>query len=81
MTKAALSVAHNLINELGEQGYVPYRTHLHFMDDVAGHLSFNDGAYHRFLGKIKDAVDPRGILSPGRYGVWGSQGSERGNDR
>ncbi len=76
MTKAALSVAHNLINELGERGYVPYRTHLHFMDDVAGHLSFNDGAYHRFLGKIKDAVDPRGILSPGRYGVWPTQNGE-----
>jgi 4-cresol dehydrogenase (hydroxylating) len=81
MTKAALSVAGNLINELGHQGYVPYRTHLHFMDDVAGHLSFNDGAYHRFLTKIKDAVDPRGILSPGRYGVWPSRRGEDGTGR
>ena len=80
MTRKALSVAQNLINELGAQGYVPYRTHLHFMDDVAGQLSYNDGAYHRFVGKIKDAVDPRGILSPGRYGVWGSRGPERGID-
>ena len=27
-------------------------------------------AYRRFVEKIKDAVDPQGILSPGRHGIW-----------
>ena len=69
-TKAAVAVSHKLIKELGSKGYVPYRTHLDLMDSVAEQMTFNDGAYHRFMSKLKDAVDPRGILSPGRYGVW-----------
>ncbi|MEU6145587.1 FAD-dependent oxidoreductase [Streptomyces sp. NPDC047081] len=68
--KAAVAAAHRVVRELGRMGYVPYRAHLDLMDDVAGLLSFNDGAYHRFMAKLKDAVDPDGVLSPGRYGVW-----------
>ena len=76
MTRAAVAVSHTLIKKLGEQGFVPYRTHLDIMDSVAEQMSFNDGVYHRFMAKIKDAVDPRGILSPGRYGVWPSQDAD-----
>jgi len=72
--RAAVGVSHKLVRALGEKGFVPYRTHLDLMDSVAEQMSFNDGAYHRFMTTIKDAVDPGGILSPGRHGVWPSNG-------
>jgi hypothetical protein len=54
---------------------VPYRARLDLMQDVAELRSFNDDTCHRFLKKIKDAVDPNGILSPGHYGVWSGASS------
>jgi (+)-pinoresinol hydroxylase len=32
--------------------------------------SFNNNALLRFHQKIKDGIDPNGIISPGRYGIW-----------
>ena len=69
----AYSVARNMIKEIAKLGYTEYRTHLDLMDDVAELLDFNEHAYQRFCTTIKDAVDPRGILSPGRYGIWPSK--------
>lgn len=54
----------------GERGWGEYRTAPAFMDDVADTYSFNNGALRRLHETIKDAVDPKGILSAGRYGVW-----------
>jgi (+)-pinoresinol hydroxylase len=54
----------------GERGWGEYRTAPIFMDDVADTYSFNNGALRRLHETIKDAVDPKGILSAGRYGVW-----------
>lgn len=59
-----------LIEEAGRRGYGQYRAHLNFMDLAAAQYSFNDGAYLRFVEKIKDAVDPKGILAPGKQGIW-----------
>ena len=59
-----------LVEETGQRGYTEYRAHLELMDLVSDQLSFNDFAYRRFTNAIKDAVDPKGILSPGRHGVW-----------
>lgn len=53
-----------------EAGYGLYRTHIHFMDDVMDTYSFNDHVVRRFLETIKDAVDPNGVLSPGKSGIW-----------
>jgi len=33
-------------------------------------LSYSNHSLMRLWETIKDAVDPNGILSPGRYGVW-----------
>ena len=40
------------------------------MDDCAAAYSFNDHALRKLHEKIKDAVDPNGVLSAGRYGIW-----------
>ncbi|MEO3855437.1 FAD-binding oxidoreductase [Acrocarpospora sp. B8E8] len=60
----------SLVREAGKLGYGAYRAHLSFMDLAAEQFSFNDHAYLRFVEKIKDAVDPAGILSPGKQGIW-----------
>ena len=33
-------------------------------------FGFNDGALHRLHETLKDAIDPNGIVSPGRYDIW-----------
>jgi 4-cresol dehydrogenase (hydroxylating) len=40
------------------------------MDLAAEQYSFGDHAYRRFTEMIKDAVDPNGILAPGKQGIW-----------
>jgi 4-cresol dehydrogenase (hydroxylating) len=42
------------------------------MDLASDQYSFGDHAYRRFCEAIKDAVDPNGILAPGRHGIWPS---------
>jgi 4-cresol dehydrogenase (hydroxylating) len=53
-----------------ERGWAEYRAPAVYQDLVADTYSFNDHALTRFREKIKDAVDPNGIISAGRYGVW-----------
>ncbi len=44
------------------------QTHVQFMDDVMESYSFNDHALRRFHEQMKDAIDPNGILAPGKNG-------------
>jgi 4-cresol dehydrogenase (hydroxylating) len=68
--RAAFDLYPTLVRECASRGYGLYRTHLAFMDLVQEQYSFNDHAVRRFLETIKDAVDPQGILSPGKQGIW-----------
>jgi len=68
--KAAYATAKDLLVTLSALGYGEYRAHLDFMDAASEQYAFGDHAYQRFVRAIKDAVDPKGILSPGRHGVW-----------
>jgi len=69
-TRRAYDTAKLLVREAGKAGYGEYRAHLDFMDLAAEQYGFNDHAYMRFVETIKDAVDPNGILSPGKQGIW-----------
>jgi 4-cresol dehydrogenase (hydroxylating) len=53
-----------------EQGWAEYRAPAAFQDLVSDTYSYNNHALRRLREKIKDAVDPNGIISAGRYGVW-----------
>jgi len=53
-----------------ERGWGQYRTHAAYMDLALAAYAFNDDALSHFHARLKDAVDPNGILAAGRYGIW-----------
>jgi 4-cresol dehydrogenase (hydroxylating) len=64
------AVIERLVQIAGEHGWGEYRTPPAFYDAIMNEYSFNNHALLRFHETIKDAVDPNGILSAGRYGIW-----------
>jgi 4-cresol dehydrogenase (hydroxylating) len=65
-----LDMTRLLINEAAAEGYGEYRTHNALMDDVMATFSWGDGALLKFHEQLKDALDPNGIIAPGKSGIW-----------
>ncbi|CAI4212772.1 unnamed protein product [Parascedosporium putredinis] len=70
--KEAMGLYERLLVDATERGYMEYRTHVKFMDKISGKLDFNESAFPRLLSRLKDTLDPNGILAPGKSGIWNS---------
>jgi FAD/FMN-containing dehydrogenase len=68
--KRAAELLRKTLIENAKLGYGDYRAPPMLQDDVADQYSFNNHVLRRFNETLKDAIDPNGILSPGRAGVW-----------
>ncbi|WUR15991.1 FAD-binding oxidoreductase [[Empedobacter] haloabium] len=66
----ARSCYRQLFDLLVGTGYIPYRVGLQSM----AALDNGDDAYWRMVGRIKAALDPGGIIAPGRYAGRGDGG-------
>ncbi|HEU4617582.1 MAG TPA: FAD-binding oxidoreductase [Gammaproteobacteria bacterium] len=66
----ARSLYEQVIKVASDHGWGIYRAHAAFMDTVMEQYSYNDHALMRLNETLKDALDPNGILSAGRYGIW-----------
>ena len=53
-----------LIDDAAAHGWGEYRTHLAVMDQIANTYNWNDNAQGKLIQKIKDALDPKGIIAP-----------------
>jgi 4-cresol dehydrogenase (hydroxylating) len=63
-------VVTRLIQAAAENGWSEYRSVPALQEAVMATFSFNDHAFIRTCDRIKDALDPNGVLSAGRYGIW-----------
>jgi 4-cresol dehydrogenase (hydroxylating) len=68
--RATRELCRVLVDDAAAAGYGEYRTHLCMMDQIASTYDFNDGALMRLNEKLKDALDPHGIVAPGKQGIW-----------
>ncbi|KAK4171107.1 hypothetical protein QBC36DRAFT_316095 [Triangularia setosa] len=65
-------VQYTLMEDSKKKGYLEYRTHISFMDTTAANQTFNNNAFGRFTAMLKDTIDPSGILSTEKQGIWNS---------
>ncbi|TRX89512.1 hypothetical protein FHL15_009556 [Xylaria flabelliformis] len=66
-------IFNDLFKEGSSRGFAKYRAHIKHMDHNAELFDFNNHAYRRFVETLKDSLDPNGILSPGKMGIWPKQ--------
>jgi (+)-pinoresinol hydroxylase len=59
-----------LVDACGSRGWAEYRAPVAFQTAVMGQYTFNDHVLRRFNEQLKDAIDPNGILAPGKSGIW-----------
>lgn len=59
-----------LIADCAAHGWGEYRTHLAVMDQIAETYNWNNNILMRFNEAIKNTLDPKGIIAPGKNGIW-----------
>ncbi|KZM22429.1 flavin adenine dinucleotide binding [Ascochyta rabiei] len=65
-----LRVVKSLLSAAKAAGFANYRSHVQNMDGIQDLYSYNDHAYRRFVETLKQAIDPKGIVAPGKQGIW-----------
>ncbi len=63
----------DLIADAARAGYAEYRAHIDYMESVAATFDFNAGAIGKLNSRLKEMIDPQGILAPGKQGIWPSR--------
>ncbi len=76
--KHARELGAALIEDAKAMGLGGYRGHISEMDLIARQFDFNDHAGMRVNEQLKDCLDPEGILSPGKQGIWPKRLREAG---
>ena len=69
MTSKIDPLFRQLVTNAADEGYSEYRAHIDYMDLIASTFDFGDGALRRMNEKVKDALDPNGIIAPGKSGI------------
>ena len=59
-----------LLAACADNGWNVYRVHSYAQALAMRTYGFNNGALHRLHETLKDAIDPNGIIAPGRYDIW-----------
>ena len=68
--RKAVAMMREVFAEAGKWGYGAYRAPIVTMDDAAKAYDFNNNALLRLNETLKDALDPNGIMAPGKNGIW-----------
>ncbi len=69
MVSRARGLFDALIKDSKANGYAEYRTHIEYMQQIADTFDYNDSALARLNNQIKQALDPNGIIAPGKSGI------------
>ncbi|KAL8354297.1 hypothetical protein RB601_003925 [Gaeumannomyces tritici] len=70
MRRRAQWLVRTMIKDCADNGWGEFRTHTSLMGQVAMTYDFDDNALMRLNEIIKNALDSKGILAPGKSGIW-----------
>ncbi|KAJ5360323.1 vanillyl-alcohol oxidase, partial [Penicillium concentricum] len=76
--KKVQGLIRTLIDDCAANGWGEYRTDLAVMDQIMGTYNWNNSSFLKFNEVIKNAIDPNGIIAPGKSGVWPTKYSQVG---